>query len=54
MLRRRIETKAFAYGVSSVVATLLAEYVIDLLRIASAQADTNHANRPATPLQPQI
>jgi hypothetical protein len=32
LLKRRIETKAFAYGVSSTVATLLSEYVIELLR----------------------
>lgn len=32
LLKRRIETKAFAYGVSSTVATLLGEYVIELLR----------------------
>ncbi len=31
-LKRRIETKAYAYGVSSTVATLLSEYVVDLLR----------------------
>ncbi len=34
LLRQRIETKAFAYGVSSTVATLLGEYVVDLLRQA--------------------
>lgn len=34
LLRRRIETKAFAYGVSSTVATLLSEYVVELLRQA--------------------
>ena len=32
LLRRRIETKAYAYGVSSTVATLLSEYVIEILR----------------------
>lgn len=32
LLKRRIETKAYAYGVSSTVATLLSEYVVDLLR----------------------
>jgi hypothetical protein len=32
LLRRRIETKAFAYGVSSTVATLLSEYIVELLR----------------------
>lgn len=31
-LRRRIENKAFAYGVSSTVATLIGEYVVALLR----------------------
>lgn len=41
LLRQRIETKAFAYGVSSVVATLLAEYVIDLLREATAPVTDN-------------
>ena len=38
LLRRRIETKAFAYGVSSTVATLLGEYVVDLLRQAVREA----------------
>lgn len=38
LLRRRIETKAFAYGVSSTVATLLGEYVVDLLRQAVNEA----------------
>lgn len=37
-LKRRIETKAFAYGVSSTVATLLGEYVIELLRASIAEA----------------
>lgn len=32
LLRRRVETKAYAYGVSSTVAALLGEYVVDLLR----------------------
>lgn len=32
LLKRRIETKAYAYGVSSTVAALLGEYVVDLLR----------------------
>lgn len=36
LLKRRIELKAYAYGVSSVVATLLGEYVVDLLRQSSA------------------
>ncbi len=31
LLKRRVETKAFAYGVSSTVATLLGEYVVELL-----------------------
>lgn len=31
-LRRRIETKAYAYGVSSTVAALIGEYVVELLR----------------------
>ncbi len=31
LLKRRVETKAFAYGVSSTVATLLSEYVVELL-----------------------
>jgi len=35
LLKRRIENKAFAYGISSTVGVLLAEYVIDLLRAAS-------------------
>ncbi|KKU33703.1 MAG: hypothetical protein UX45_C0007G0030 [Candidatus Uhrbacteria bacterium GW2011_GWF2_46_218] len=34
-LKKRIEHKAFAYGVSSVVSTLLGEYVIELLRATS-------------------
>ncbi len=34
LLRQRVETKAYAYGVSSTVATLLSEYVVDLLRQA--------------------
>jgi hypothetical protein len=32
LLKKRIENKAYAYGVSSVVAALIGEYVIDLLR----------------------
>jgi hypothetical protein len=32
LLKSRIENKAYAYGVSPVVSSLLAEYVIDLLR----------------------
>lgn len=33
-LKQQIETKAFAYGVSSVVSTLLGEYVIELIQEA--------------------
>lgn len=35
VLKKRVERKAFAYGVSSTVATLISEYVIELLREAS-------------------
>jgi len=34
-LKDHVERKAFAYGVPSVVATLLGEYVVDLVREAS-------------------
>ena len=34
-LKKRIEIKAYAYGVSSVVSTLLGEYVVELLRDAA-------------------
>jgi|GEM_PF-1839523 hypothetical protein len=33
-LKQEIETKAFAYGVSSAVCALLGEYVIDLIKQA--------------------
>ncbi|MFC1787879.1 hypothetical protein ACFLZY_01520 [Patescibacteria group bacterium] len=36
-LKEQIETKAYAYGVSSAVATLLGEFVVNLLRQASQQ-----------------
>ncbi len=41
-LREQVETKAYAYGVSPVVSTLLGEYVVDLLRQESRRA--GHAN----------
>lgn len=31
LLKQRVETKAFAYGVSSTIATLISEYVVELL-----------------------
>lgn len=34
LLQERIERKAYAYGVSSAVAVLISEYVIELLREA--------------------
>jgi hypothetical protein len=33
-LKKRVERKAYAYGVSSTVAALLGEYVIEVLREA--------------------
>ncbi|MFH1236055.1 MAG: hypothetical protein V1685_03915 [Parcubacteria group bacterium] len=31
-LKKQVETKAYAYGMSSVVSALLGEYVVELLR----------------------
>lgn len=39
LLRRRVETKAYAYGVSSTVSVLLGEYVVELLRNALVDAN---------------
>jgi hypothetical protein len=39
LLKRRVETKAYAYGVSSTIATLLGEYVVELLTQSSSQND---------------
>lgn len=43
LLKRRIENKAYAYGVSSVVATLLGEYVVELLRASASHGDLSEA-----------
>lgn len=43
LLKRRIENKAYAYGVSSVVATLLGEYVVELLRASASAGDLSEA-----------
>jgi hypothetical protein len=40
LLKRRVETKAYAYGVSSTVAALLGEYVVELLRESSETRQT--------------
>jgi len=37
-LKRHIEIKAFAYGVSETVSTLIGEYVVDLLRSQKQKA----------------
>ena len=50
-LKKRIEKKAFAYGVSSVVATLLGEYVIELLRAASSSPLTTSYERYTNAIQ---
>ena len=34
-LKNRIEAKAYAYGVSAAVSTLISEYVVELLREAA-------------------
>lgn len=46
LLKKRVERKAFAYGVSSTVATLISEYVVELLREASKNQS---AAAPAKP-----
>ena len=43
LLKRRIENKAYAYGVSSVVATLISEYVVDLLRASASHGDLSES-----------
>jgi hypothetical protein len=41
-LKQDIETKAYAYGVSSAVCTLLGEYVIELIKQAKLTQQTKH------------
>ena len=43
-IKKQVETKAYAYGISSVVSALLGEYVVEMLRQAvknSAPANLN-------------
>ena len=41
LLKKRVENKAYAYGASPIVATLISEYVIKILKEANQQQNLN-------------
>ncbi|MFH1405148.1 MAG: hypothetical protein ABIH21_03570 [Patescibacteria group bacterium] len=47
-LKKRIEEKAFVFGVSDAVATLIGEYVVELLRQTSKQSTINNQQSKVT------